>query len=175
MLRSLRTTAAKPDRHVLAVIADGSLNIAFLGVALRVAAAKLIAALDAARSPAALGVSAPVATPSATGGRIPAAEPLRAEPPRTSVTWSGGAVSSVASAGIEATDAASAAFLSACTTALATSLGPIARIFVRDAVRKVCSDRPFSRSDGPALLAQLSAMIESAQDRAAFQRATRAL
>ena len=46
LLRSLRTTGAKPRRYVLAVIADASLNVAFLGVALRVAAGKLVAELE---------------------------------------------------------------------------------------------------------------------------------
>src|ERR1041384_319768 len=43
LLRSLRTTMNRPRRYVLAVIADATLNVAFLGVALRVAAAKLVA------------------------------------------------------------------------------------------------------------------------------------
>ena len=34
LLRNLRTTGVKPRRYVLAVIADATLNVAFLGVAL---------------------------------------------------------------------------------------------------------------------------------------------
>src|SRR4051794_34560326 len=41
LLRSLRAGGMKPRRYVLAVIADATLNVAFLGVALRVAASKL--------------------------------------------------------------------------------------------------------------------------------------
>jgi hypothetical protein len=42
-------------------------------------------------------------------------------------------------------------------------------------VRKVCAGRAFSRSDGAALIAQLSAILEPSEDRAMFLRAMRAL
>jgi hypothetical protein len=48
-------------------------------------------------------------------------------------------------------------------------------VFVKEAVRKVCGGRPFSRADGPALIAHLAATIDDTDDRATFQRATRAL
>src|SRR4029079_16979660 len=38
VLRSLRIAGARPRRYILTVIADSTLNVAFLGVALRVAA-----------------------------------------------------------------------------------------------------------------------------------------
>jgi hypothetical protein len=72
-------------------------------------------------------------------------------------------------------DAASSTFLSACTKALAASVGPMAKVFVKEAVRKVCGERPFSRADGPAVLAHLATTIDDTDDRALFQRATRAL
>jgi predicted regulator of Ras-like GTPase activity (Roadblock/LC7/MglB family) len=46
LLRSLRTAGGTPRRYILAVIADATLNTAFLGVALRVAASKLISELE---------------------------------------------------------------------------------------------------------------------------------
>jgi len=46
LLRSLRTSGNKPRRYILAVIADATLNTAFLGVALRVAASKLLVELE---------------------------------------------------------------------------------------------------------------------------------
>jgi hypothetical protein len=76
---------------------------------------------------------------------------------------------------VSVADAASSAFLTACTRALAANIGPLAKMLVKEAVRKVCGDRPFSRADGPALLAQVAASIENSDDRATFQRATRAL
>lgn len=47
VLHRLQTTSARPRPYVLAVFADATLDPAFLGVALRVAAGKLVAALDA--------------------------------------------------------------------------------------------------------------------------------
>jgi predicted regulator of Ras-like GTPase activity (Roadblock/LC7/MglB family) len=178
VLRSVKTTGAKPRRLVLVVIGDATLNVAFLGVALRVAAAKLASAFDAVPAPVAASSSAPapVAVPAATSSRIPLPEQPRVELARTGVGWSGsGSLSTVDGSGVDAADAASSAFLSACSRALTTSLGPIAKVFVRDAVRKLCNGRPFSRADGPTLIAQLAAMIDNPQDRATFQRATRGL
>jgi predicted regulator of Ras-like GTPase activity (Roadblock/LC7/MglB family) len=173
LLRSLRTTAAKPRRYVLTVIADSTLNVAFLGVALRVAAGKLLTELEAA--PPAVGSSAPVAAGSGSG-RIPVVEPLRPELAKTGLSWSGTTTGSgVGSSDVGVADSASSAFLSQCTKALAASIGPMAKVFVKEAVRKVCGDRPFSRNDGPALLAHLAASIDDSDDRATFQRATRAL
>src|SRR5690348_12401577 len=52
LLRSLRTGGGKPRRYILTVIADASLNTAFLGVALRVAASKLLVELESSAGPA---------------------------------------------------------------------------------------------------------------------------
>ena len=46
LLRSLRVAGSRPRRYVLTVIADSTLNVAFLGVALRVAATKLLGELE---------------------------------------------------------------------------------------------------------------------------------
>jgi hypothetical protein len=197
LLRSLRTSGSKPRRYILAVIADGTLNVAFLGVALRVAASKLISELESpqpntmpqASAPMPVGAgsmsSGPVNNMMNSGamnntGRVPtvsAVEQSRpAELAKTGLSWSG--VSSASSVGVSdvgVMDAASSAFLSGCTKALAASLGPMAKLFVKEAVRKVCGDRPFSRADGPNLLVHLANSIEDRDDRAAFQRATRTL
>ena len=181
VLRNLRTSGAKPRRYVLAVIADGTLNVAFLGVAIRVAGAKLTAALEATPAAAPASVPAAQGTPSA-GIRAVASDPSQPELARTGLAWSGvSSGSTVARASVVATsdvgvaDTASSAFLSACSRALAVNVGPMAKLLVKDAVRKVCPGRPFTRSDGPALLAQLVTAIDNPQDREIFQRATRAL
>lgn len=172
LLRSLRTTAAaRPRRYILAVIADATLNVAFLGVALRVAAAKLVAELEAAPTGA-----VPVSLASGSTGRIPTIDSPRQELAKTGLTWSGvSSGSGVGSSDVGVSDTASSTFLSACTKALAASVGPMAKVFVKEAVRKVCGERAFSRSDGPAVLAHLATTIEDTDDRAMFQRATRAL
>jgi len=181
LLRSLRTTGAKPRRYVLTVIADATLNVAFLGVALRVAAGKLVPALEASPEPIPASASAPVAAPSAATGRMPSSELPKPELARAGLSWSGVSTGStvgnsvVGRSDVSVSDTASSTFLSGCTRALATAIGPMAKMLVKEAVRRVCGDRPFSRSDGPAVLAQLTDHLDSPEDRAAFQRATRAL
>jgi predicted regulator of Ras-like GTPase activity (Roadblock/LC7/MglB family) len=173
VLRRVRTSGARPRSYIVAVIADQTVNLAFLGVALRVAASKLAAELEAAPPPAAATAPAAPAASSSPRGRS-AVEP-RAEPSQLSAPPTDAAVVAVPGTDVTALDAASAAFLAACLRALAARIGPVAKIYVRDAARKVSAGRPFSRADGPALISQLSAMLESSEDRAMFQRATRAL
>lgn len=207
LLRSLRP-GMRPDRFILAVIADATLNVAFLGVALRVAAGKLLAELDGGRAASQSG-PIPVAFATGSTGRIPI-DQTRSELARSGTSWSGATSSNLiptagSSAGFAASpgsgmsaafstssgsgvgsgvsgasdvgvmDAASATFLTAATKALAASVGPMAKVFVKEAVRKVCGARPFSRADGPALLAHLASTIDDQDDRAMFQRATRGL
>jgi hypothetical protein len=165
------------------VIADSSLNAAFLGVALRVAAGKLVTELDTAQpAPRPLSVSTqiPIAAGSSNTGRIPLAEPPRPDFGRSGIGWSGSTATGTGSgvgggSDVAVADTASSVFLSACTKALAASVGPMAKVFVKEAVRRVCGERPFSRADVPALLAHLASTIEDNDDRASFQRATRAL
>src|SRR6185436_4248467 len=85
LLRSLRTGGAKPRRFILAVIADATLNTAFLGVALRVAASKLLVELES--NPGATG-SQVSAMPTGSG-RIPLVDPVRPDVARTGISWSG--------------------------------------------------------------------------------------
>jgi predicted regulator of Ras-like GTPase activity (Roadblock/LC7/MglB family) len=175
LLRSLRGTGAKPRRHVLAVIADGRLNVAFLGVALRVAASKLIAELESLPT-AAVSSAIPIAIASGASARASSAEPSRPVLAKTGLSWSGvSSGSAVGASDVGVSDPAGSAFLSGCTKALAATVGPMAKVFVKEAVRTVCGERPFSRADGPAVLAHLAATIDDADDRATFQRATRAL
>jgi predicted regulator of Ras-like GTPase activity (Roadblock/LC7/MglB family) len=212
LLRSLRTTQAR--RYILTVIADANLNLAFLGVALRVAAQKLVLELESPQ--ASQSGPIPVTFASGSTGRFPAMDSMRAEQPRTGTAWgsagSGTGVTGGSSAGSSARssfaagsgasvnsgagtgygvnpasatsatsadtgvmDAASSTFLSAATKALAASVGPMAKVFVKEAVRRVCGERPFSRADGPAVLAHLASTIDDTDDRAMFQRATRTL
>ncbi|MBC7974210.1 MAG: hypothetical protein H7138_04440 [Myxococcales bacterium] len=177
VLRSLRASGDR--RYVLAVIADASLNVAFLGVALRVASSKLMAELEGSASSAASSMSIPIAIAGGTG-RIPKSE--LSEPTRGHLIWSGtdtgvhrhaGPGSGVGNSEVVVTDAWSQAFLSLCARALAASVGPMAKVFVKEAVREVCGDRPFGAPDGPALVAHLARLIDDPDERAAFVRATR--
>ena len=178
LLRSLRTTGARSRRFVLAVIADSTLNVAFLSVALRVAATKLLTELESAAPSQGSSVPTGLAAGSTGSGRIPIVEASRPVLEKTGLSWSGtttGSGSGVGNSDVGVLDSASSTFLSACTKALAASIGPMAKVFVKEAVRKVCGERPFTRADGPALLAHLAAGIEDSDDRASFQRATRTL
>ncbi|HEY0195841.1 MAG TPA: hypothetical protein VGC42_32225, partial [Kofleriaceae bacterium] len=85
LLRSLRTP--QPRRYILAVIADGNLNVAFLGVALRVASQKLLGELE---QPSA-SQSGPIPVTFASGGtgRFPRVDSTRTELPRQGHSWSG--------------------------------------------------------------------------------------
>ncbi|HET9626222.1 MAG TPA: hypothetical protein VFP84_32895 [Kofleriaceae bacterium] len=198
LLRSLRT--AQSRRFILTVIADANLNVAFLGVALRVAAQKLVLELEAIATGTQSG-PIPVAFAADTSRTEMSSRTEMASrtdmPSRQSGSWaassgtglrtgpipvqSGGIPSgpitgvSAAVSEVGVMDSASSSFLSAATKALAASVGPMAKVFVKEAVRKVCGERPFSREDGPAVLSYLATTIDDTDDRANFQRATRAL
>jgi hypothetical protein len=175
LLRNLPTTHTKPRRYVLAVIADATLNTAFLGVALRVASGKLVAELEAAPATS-HGTGVPVPIASGSTGRHAPPDQGPAEVAKTGLSWSGvSSGSGVGSSDVGVSDSASSTFLTASTKELAVNIGPMAKVLVKEAVRKVCGERPFSRADGPALIAHLATMIEDPDDRAAFLRATRAL
>lgn len=164
LFRSLRTKGGKPRNFVLVVIADSTLNAAFLGVALRVAAAKLVAELESRPPPVPVAASAGASPP-------PAVEPLNGSAARGSSPGNGSIRLGTNDSDADS-DPVSAAFLVACTRALGKSHGPLAKLHVRDAVRKVCGDRPFTRADGAALIALIANTIDDSDDRATFQRAT---
>lgn len=191
LIRNLRP-ALKPERTVLlAVIADSQLNRSFAGVAMRVAAGKLKAELEAGGSPVqrvahvangtAPSLSAPAVSTSHARPPVRPAAPLASAPlplpPPTNgdvagsgLTWSVNVTSSATSSGVAVEDASASAFLAACTKALSASVGPMAKVFVKEAVRKVCADRAFSREDGGALVTELSRCVEDADDLVEFQR-----
>ena len=175
LMRNLRVGGVKPQRYILAVLADSRLNVAFLGVALRVAATKLVSELEAGPPlPQNASMSSSFSSP---GGRSTVGEGSRPELSKSGMSWSGvGSSSDIGvTSDVGVLDTASSAFLTACTKALASAVGPMAKVFVKEGVRKLCGERPFSRADSAALIAHLTSKIEDADDRTAFQRATRAL
>jgi predicted regulator of Ras-like GTPase activity (Roadblock/LC7/MglB family) len=186
VLRRLQPGGAKPISYALAVITDATLNLPFLGVALRVAASKVQSELEAvppasAVAPVAAASAAAPPPASSIAGRLPLPPPAP-EIAAAGHTWSGtgpiptaGTGAGLSHSDISVIDAAAASFLSACTKALGASVGPMARVFVKETVRRICGERPFARSDGAALIAQLTLAIDDTDDRAAFQRATRSL
>jgi predicted regulator of Ras-like GTPase activity (Roadblock/LC7/MglB family) len=156
----------------LALIADSRLNPSFATVAIRVAMNKLKAALRS--GPGSSVVEPNPAGMSRSGASAQSFSQLKA--PLTDVassglSWSGFGDPSASGSGIAVADPASSAVLTACTKALAKNVGPMAKLFVKEAVRKVCPGRPFSKDRLEALLAELAKNIEKPAAAAEFQKA----
>ncbi len=174
------------ERHVLAVVADATLNASFATVAIRVAANKLRSALSggaSASQPLPSGSQPLGAAQSRPGasGPLPTASsslltPADSRPglANTGVSWSkapGGGSSAAGVSNVTVADPAAAAFLGRCAKELARHVGPIAKVYVQEAVRRVAPDAPFSLALAPALLEDLGGQIEDAKDRAQFRKA----
>lgn len=92
------------------------------------------------------------------------------------LSWSGlGNSSSLSASGVAVADAASSTALTACTKCLARAVGPMAKVFVKEAVRKIAPDQPFSRTMLPALIEELARGIEDAADAKEFRKAAQKL
>ncbi len=176
----------------LALIADMRLNLSFAGVAIRVAVGKLRSlaesgALSAqpalgAPQPAAAAFSSPqppvVAAPPPPSGAGPAAAPAygfpRASVPEiatSGLSWSGGSQSTLSASNISSIDAASAAVLAGCTKALARSVGPIAKRYVKETVYRLWPERTFSKELTPMLANELERYLETPDDAVQFRKA----
>jgi len=181
LLRNLGTVAGAP--YVLAEVADATLNPAFAAVSLRVAANKLKKALEGGGgSRPVLSGSAPAmapghaAVPPGPGGsqQLPPApagnlgsRPVLAS---TGLSWSRTFGSSVAAAA----DPATSAWLGKVARELARSVGPMAKVFVEEAIRRVSPEQPFGMALASALVTDLAGQIEDPKDRAAFVKAAEA-
>jgi hypothetical protein len=88
------------------------------------------------------------------------------------LSWSGlGTSSQMSASGVSVADAASSTALSACTKCLAKAVGPMAKVFVKEAVRKIAPNQPFAKSMLPALIAELEKGIEDSADAKEFRKA----
>jgi predicted regulator of Ras-like GTPase activity (Roadblock/LC7/MglB family) len=175
----IRNLGPSGDRtYLLVIVADATLNPSFATVAIRVAANKLKKVL-AGGSASGVGssvLSGSGSPPPAAAGSSPPPVPAPAPSDSavlssTGVSWSKGSGSSVGLSRVQAADPASGAFLSRCAKELARHVGPMAKVYVEEAVRRVAGDQPFAMSHGPKLLDDLSGQIEDADDRAQFRRA----
>jgi predicted regulator of Ras-like GTPase activity (Roadblock/LC7/MglB family) len=181
ILRNLGDVAGAS--YVLAVVADATLNPAFAAVAIRVAATKLRKLLGGGASMAALPTSLGSSVGpggSQEGGRGPGssqvfpppAHPAAGSRPvlaNSGLSWSktgGSTLSAVAAA-----DPAAGAFLTRCSKELARYVGPMAKVYVEEAVRRLCPDATFTLGQAGALAEELAGQIEEAGDRAAFAKA----
>jgi hypothetical protein len=168
----LRRVLARDQTHVLAVVADGTLNASFATVALRVAAGKLKRFLEGgSASSSAAGVSSSVAAAarSGPGGSQPSPADSRPNLANSGLSWS--KISNVGLSRVSVADPASGAFLGRCAKELAQYVGPIAKVYVEEAVRRVSPDAPFAMPQAKALAEDLAAQIEDQDDRKSFQKA----
>ncbi len=166
LLRNLGGGAAQG--HVLAVIADVTLNASFATVALRVAANKLRRVLAGAPAGSSAASSVAAAAPAAASQPLPSDSKVLSS---TGLTWSKAASSSAAVSRVTAADPASMAFLTRCAKELARHVGPISKVFVQEAVQRVSPEAPFSLAMAAALLDDLTGQIEDPQDRLQFRAA----
>ena len=161
----LRRVLANGQTHVLTVVADGSLNPSFATVAIRVAAGKLKRVL--AGGPASSGVS----SSSASRASSSSASPSESRPnlANSGLSWS--KISNIGLSRVAVADPASGAFLVRCAKELAQHVGPIAKVYVEEAVRRVSPEAPFAMTLARALVDDLGAQIEDPGDRTQFQKA----
>jgi hypothetical protein len=164
----LRKVGAAGGRvQVLAVVADGTLNPSFATVAIRVAAGKLKKLLEG--SP---GAGSSPHLGSHPGGSQPPSDsrPVLAN---SGLSWSktGGSTSSIGLSKVQVSDAAAGAFLGRVVKALAHAVGPIAKVYVEEAVRRLSPEGAFSMAMAPGLVEELAGQIEDAADRRDFKAA----
>lgn len=168
----LRRVVAAQQTSVLAVVADPSLNASFATVALRVAAGKLKRLLEGGPgSSSAIGPSASSVSGSRPGPAQSQSSPADSRPnlANSGLSWS--KISSVGLSRVAVADPASGAYLARCAKELAQYVGPIAKVYVEEGVRRVAPDAPFSTAQARALVDDLAAQIEDPDDRARFLRA----
>jgi predicted regulator of Ras-like GTPase activity (Roadblock/LC7/MglB family) len=170
LLRNLGAAGGGP--HILAVVADATLNSSFATVAIRVATNKLKKALESgaassvpAAAPQPVAVSSASALP--TGSRPGDSRPALAS--SSGLSWS--QASGVGLSRIAVADPASSAYLSRSAKELARHVGPMAKVYVEEAVRRVTPDAPFSLSLAARLRDDLAGQIEDADGRTQFRKA----
>ncbi len=161
--------ASDNDTHVLAVVADATLNHSFATVALRVAANRIKAVLGGgAASSSALATPPLAATSSSLAPSSLLARSMPADS-KTRLAGSSGVslsrTSSVGLAGIAVADPTSSITLSRPAKEVARHLGPGAGVRVKEAIRRVPPDAPLSLALGPKLLDDdLAARTENGDD-----------
>jgi predicted regulator of Ras-like GTPase activity (Roadblock/LC7/MglB family) len=159
ILKSIRLGGAAAGRTVLLVlIAETRLNSSFASVAIRVAANKLRTMLEQ-----------PQATESSTAVQVKAATDLAS----SGLSWTGTTGSGRPGSEVTVADTESGTFLTLCTKALAASVGPMAKIFVKEALRAVTAGRPFSLAQGDSLLVELRKHIDDPDQAAQFYKQMR--
>ena len=86
------------------------------------------------------------------------------------LTWSGFA-SATGSSNIEVVDAVASTYLTRCAKELARFVGPMSKIYVKEAARRVSPTAPFALSMARQLVEDLASHVTGAADRLAFVKA----
>jgi hypothetical protein len=168
--------------YVLVVVADATLNPAFATVAIRVASNKLRRTLEGGSTsgPIPSGVSSSAGHPAARSSQTlpppPTSHPAAGSRPAlasSGLSWSKTSGSGVFSA-VGAADPASSAWLGRVARELARFVGPMAKVYVEEATRRVSPDQPFAMAASKALLDDLCAQVQDGKDREAFLKAAEA-
>jgi hypothetical protein len=168
----LRKVVAGQQTSVLAVVADGSLNASFATVALRVAAGKLKKRIEGGPgSSSVAGPSGSSVSGSRPGPGQSGVSPADSRPNLAASGLSWSKISNVGLSRVAVADPASGAYLARCAKELAQYVGPISKVYVEEAVRRVAPDAPFSTAQSKALVDDLAAQIEDGDDRAKFLKA----
>jgi predicted regulator of Ras-like GTPase activity (Roadblock/LC7/MglB family) len=166
LIRNLGGTVG--EGFVLGIVADSTLNPSFATVAIRVAANKLRKALTgAASSSTPAGLSSPPPLSARPAAAAPASD--SGVLGSSGLSWSKGSSTGVSR--VQAADPASSAFLARCARELARHVGPMAKVYVEEGVRRVAGDQPFAMSHAIKLLDDLSGQIEDVDDRSQFRKA----
>ncbi|MCB9653889.1 MAG: roadblock/LC7 domain-containing protein [Deltaproteobacteria bacterium] len=153
LLRSL-------GQYILGVIADSSTNVAFANVALNVAAKKITEVIESKPIEA---VAAAAAAPQA-----PAAQP-HLNVSGLSMSASGLGLSASGSAPpIHMSDEVNA-FVTRCVKALAKSVGPMAKVIVKETVRAIALNGELTRDQLRPLVKALEEKIEAVEERSEFR------
>jgi len=132
--------------HFLAVVADAALSPTFSTVAMRIAVNKLKKGLEKGT----LTGLTPVSQPSVTPFSHPPTTPAAARP----------------ASGPEAT-----AFLARCVKELARYVGPMSKVYVKEAVGRVCAGAPFTMAAAERLIEDLAQQLDDLGDRGALRTA----
>ncbi len=154
----------KIDNHILCVITNAGANMPFLNVAIKVAKKKLMRRFDGNTS--SMGVSSSISGSSKSSLGMHSSfvphNPKQASsmansgfPSDSELLWSGMGASGMNSSAVSVADKNSSQMLTKLSQALAEIVGPMAKVFVKEAVYKICAMEPFSMQHLKMLLKEL--------------------
>ena len=150
LLRNLGST------HFLAVVTDAALSPTFSTVAMRVAVNKLKKGLEKGTLTGITPVSQPGLTPLSHAGFTPLAQP---------------GVTPLAQPAAARSSPEAAAFLTRCVKELARYVGPMSKVYVKEAALRVSPGAQFTMAAAERLIEDLAQQIDNLGDRGALRAA----